>query len=77
MSVTELIVWPNCKTHGSKFMKAEVGKGEQIHKCSECDHWEHESLCVKCNGTVNVLPESQASCILQCRKCGFERRELF
>jgi hypothetical protein len=77
-NVRELIVWPNCKVHGRNSMSIELG-GERVHKCTKCDHWEHESLCVKCNSTVDVLPESQASCILKCRSlpCGFERRELF
>lgn len=79
MNVKELIVWPNCKVHGREFMAVEIGNGEQVHKCLKCSHWEHESLCVKCNSRVDVISESQASCILKCRdlNCGFERRELF
>jgi hypothetical protein len=77
MSVTELIVWPNCEKHGRTFMETETHKGFAWHKCTKCKHKEHESLCQECNGTVDVLSESQASCILKCRTCNFERRELF
>jgi DNA-directed RNA polymerase subunit RPC12/RpoP len=38
---------------------------------------EHLHVCVKCGGEVEVIPESQCTAILKCKKCGYQNVVLF
>lgn len=43
----------------------------------ELKAYEHLHVCARCKGEVEVLPESQCTAVLKCKKCGYQDVILF